>query len=104
MAAQVAHQHLFHGMRLGPEFGGDVGRDLRRPVQPGIAFTLGEVKDHRRRPGAINDLTLHLLQTHPGGPGLHYLVRHPCLDEKDLAALGTGPAGIGPGLGQGFPP
>jgi hypothetical protein len=103
MAAQVEHQHLFHGMRLGPEFGGDVSGHAGRPVQPGVAFTPRQIEDYRRRPGAFNDLAFHLLQPHAGGPGLHYLVRHTCLDEKDLAALGTGPAGIGPGLGQGFP-
>jgi len=102
MAAQVAHQHLLHGMGLGPEFGGDVGRDPGRPVEPGIPLPPRQIEDHRRCSGAIDDLAFHLLQSHPGGLGFQHLIRHPRLDEGHLAAVTRRRPRVCPGLGQGF--
>lgn len=42
-------------MTFGPEFGGDVGRNAGRPVQPGVAFTPRKIEDHCGGSSAFGD-------------------------------------------------
>ncbi len=65
-----------HPVCIGAQFR-HVCRHPWRLVQPGIAFPPGQIEDHERGPGPVDQLGFHLFQPDLGGLGLQNLVGHP---------------------------